>query len=513
MTSAQHTLSIIATAAFGLGAVHGNAAPATPVAKPNVIYIYADDLGYGDTSCYGATRIKTPHIDTMAREGIRFTDAHASSSTCTPSRYSLLTGEYPWRKKGINVLPGDAAMLIQPGRETIATVMQKAGYTTGAVGKWHLGLGDGKGPIDWNKPLNVTPLDVGFDYSFIMAATADRVPCVYIEGRDVVGLDPKDPITISYRKKVGDWPTGKENPELLKKQGLTVGHDGTIINGVSRIGFMTGGKAALWTDEDMAQTYVKKAVDFIEKNKNSEKPFFLYFATNDIHVPRMPNNEFFGKSGMGNRGDVILQFDWCVGELMKALKERGLDEKTMVIFSSDNGPVVDDGYDDGSVQNLGNHKPSGPFRGGKYSIYEGGNRMPFVVRWPNRIKPGVSDALICQVDLLASLAALTGQTYDKATAPDSQNVMAALLDKSSKGRETMVEHVHSGVLALRMGQWKLIVPGKGTRENLEKAQLYDLSKDIAEKENVAKEHADVVEKMFVILEAERAKGDSSRPAR
>ncbi len=372
---------------------------------PNIVLIYADDLGYGDVGCYGATRIRTPNIDHLARQGLRFTDAHAPSSTCTPSRYALLTGEYAWRRKGTSVLPGDANLIIAPGRETLPAMLQRAGYATGIVGKWHLGLGVGN--IDWNGTIKPGPLEIGFDESFIMAATGDRVPCVYIRGHHVVGLDPRDPIRVSYGKPIGDEPTGAAHPELLKMK-LTHGHDQTIINGISRIGFMAGGKAARWVDEDMADVYTREAVAFIERHASA--PFFLELATHDIHMPRVPHARFAGSSECGVRGDVVQELDWCVGQVLETLDRLKLADRTLVLFSSDNGPVVDDGYADGAVHDLHGHRPAGPFRGGKYSLFEGGTRVPFLVRWPGRVRPGIADALVNQVDLLASLAALSGQT-------------------------------------------------------------------------------------------------------
>ncbi|HWN94529.1 MAG TPA: arylsulfatase [Methylomirabilota bacterium] len=486
--------------------------PASPLNAaerlPNVVLIYADDLGYGDVSCNGATRVQTPNIDRLAREGLRFTDAHCTSATCTPSRYSMLTGEYAWRKRGTGVLPGDAPLLIEPGRTTMASVLQKAGYKTGVVGKWHLGLG--RTNLDWNAEIKPGPLELGFDYSFLMPATGDRVPCVYVENHRVIGLDPADPIKVSFGEYIGDEPTGKKNPELLKVH-PSHGHDFSIVNGVSRIGYQSGGKTALWNDESMADVYVQRASAFIEKNKRA--PFFLYFSTHDIHVPRLPHARFAGKSPMGVRGDVIVELDWCVGELLAVLDRNGLTRDTLVLFSSDNGPVVDDGYKDEAKEKLGDHKPAGPWRGGKYSIFEGGTRVPFIVRWPGRVKPGVSEALMSQVDFPATFAALAGQKLESKTSPDTQNMLPALLGDSRKGRNSLIEH--AGGLAVRLGEWKFIPSRPGVKRtqftdtetgNDPSVQLYNLAADPGETKNLASEQPEKVKELAALLEAEKAKG-------
>ena len=470
--------------------------------KPNIIIIYADDLGYGDVSCYGATKLITPNIDRFAAQGLRFTNAHCTSATSTPSRYSLMTGEYAWRKKGTGVLPGDASAIIEPGRTTIASVLKKAGYTTGAVGKWHLGLGPAGGP-DWNGEIVNGPMDIGFDYNFILPATGDRVPCVYVENRRVRNLDPSDPITVNYKGKVAGEVTGKENPELLKMH-PSHGHDMAIVNGISRIGYMTGGRSALWVDEDMADTLTRKAVEFIKRNKDN--PFFLYFATHDIHVPRVPHPRFAGQSGMGPRGDAILEFDWSVGEIMKIVDELNLARNTLIIVTSDNGPVVDDGYKDQAVELLGDHKPAGPLRGGKYSLFDGGTRVVFISRWQGRIKPGTSDALFSQIDLLSSFASLTGQTLSENDAPDSFNSIDALLGKSNTGREWLVEH--AGRLTIIKDDWKYIEPGRGNKIQINTKtetgndtlpQLYNLKTDLGEKVNVAVQNPLIVKDLTELL--------------
>jgi arylsulfatase A-like enzyme len=459
---------------------------------PNIVLIYADDLGYGDVGCYGATRVQTPHVDRLAREGLRFTDAHAAAATCTPSRYAMLTGEYAWRRKGTGVLPGNAPLIIEPGRPTLASLLQQAGYRTAVVGKWHLGLGGTN--LDWNAEIKPGPLEIGFDYCFLIPATGDRTPCVYVENHRVVGLEPADPIQVSYAQPLTNEPTGRAHPELLRVR-PSHGHDQTIVNGISRIGYMSGGRAAWWKDEDMADVITRKAVAFLERHRN--RPFFLYFSTHDIHVPRVPHPRFAGRTDLGPRGDVIVQFDWCAGEILNALDRLNLATNTLVILTSDNGPVVDDGYQDQAKERLGGHRPAGPWRGGKYSAFEGGTRVPFIVRWPGHVRPGVLDALVCQVDFLASFAALAGRALPPGAAPDSVNVLPALRGGSRLGREHLVQQ--AGPLALREGPWKYIEPGKGPRWNKNTdtetgqdpaGQLYHLADDPGETKNLVGESAD-----------------------
>lgn len=474
---------------------------------PNIVVILSDDVGYGDLSCYGAKVVSTPNIDRLAAGGMRFTDAHSDAATCTPSRYSLMTGEYAWRVPGAHILPGDAALLIDPARPTLPSQLKKAGYTTGCVGKWHMGLGNGN--IDWNGDITPGPLEVGFDYSFIIPATPDRVPCVYVENHRVFGLDPKDPITVSYKHNIGTDPTGTEHPEMLKMR-TSQGHNDTIVDGISRIGFMSGGKSARWVDEMMEKTLAQRSIDFIEKSvkEDKERPFFLYFAASDIHVPRDPNNEFVNTTACGIRCDAIHQLDWAVGQIAGTLERLGLTEDTLVIFTSDNGPIVDDGYADGSVEHLNGHTPAGRLRGGKYTIWEGGTRIPMITSWPAKIKAGISDALVGQVDLLASLSALAG-VPTPGSVPDSENVLPALLGQATAGREYIVEEAN--VLAIRRGNWKLIdlrqkpgTPLKAAAEaDLKDFELYDLSKDIGETENVSHLHPETTRELAAKLEQVR----------
>jgi len=488
-------------AAIPLGFVVQNSFAQKQTDSPNVVFIYADDIGYGDLSCNGAKTVKTPNIDLLAYQGIRFTNMHSAAATCTPSRYALLTGEYAWRHEGTGIATGDAGSIIRPERYTLADVFKNAGYQTAVVGKWHLGLGDKTGTQNWNGHITPGPSDIGFDYSFILAATGDRVPCVYIENERVVNLDPIDPISVSYEKNFEGEPTGKLNSELLKMH-PSHGHDMSVVNGISRIGFMKGGKSALWKDEDMADIITGKALEFIEKNKDN--PFFLYFATHDAHVPRVPNKRFAGISGMGARGDAIIEFDWSVGEVMKKVKQLGLEKNTIIILSSDNGPVVDDGYKDQAVELLGNHKPAGEYRGGKYSSFEGGTRIPGILSWSGTVKPGVSEKLLCQVDMLATFAEMLKVKLPSGAAPDSENHINTWLNKGGNGREYLVLQNVNNNLSIENGKWKFIAPGNGAAYNpqtntelgnLEQDQLYDLSKDIGEKVNVAAKNPRIIKKL------------------
>ncbi|AJA07310.1 sulfatase [Sphingopyxis fribergensis] len=487
------------------------ATASTARGKPNIIIIYADDLGYGDLGCYGATGLRTPNVDKLAGRGTRFVNAHSPSATCTPSRYALLTGDYAWRASGVQILPGDAPALIRPGQFTLPHMLKKAGYATGIVGKWHLGLGDGE--VDWNGEIAPGPLDVGFDYGYFMPATLDRVPTVLIENRRVVNLDPADPIHVDYRTKVGDEPTGAEHPDRLKF-GADPEHSNTIVNGISRIGYMTGGRSARWKDEDLTDQLLGKAIDFVAARKDA--PFFLYFAMNEPHVPRAPHPRFAGKSEMGPRGDTILQFDWTVGALMDKLEALGIADDTLVILSSDNGPILFDGYQDRAVELAGEHKPSGPFSSGKYSIYEGGTRVPMIVSWPGHVREGhMSKALVDHVDVVASLGALVGQGLPRDAAVDSFDMLVPLMGRSERGRDYVIEDTKlmvttgtkvasSGarILAIRSGDWKLIRGSVEPHEfhgnaigTLPTHQLYNLARDPGERQNLADTMPDLTRKL------------------
>jgi len=484
---------------------------------PNIVFIIADDIGYGDLGCYGATQVKTPHCDRLAREGLRFTDAHSTASTCTPTRYSFMTGEYHWRKQGTGILRGIDGLIIEPGRTTVPSLLQRAGYTTGVVGKWHLGLGTT--PTDFNGDITPGPLDVGFDYAWIFPATGDRTPCVWIENRRVVNLDPADPIKLDYSVQRGDQRSW--------------------VAGIPRIGSQEGGTAALWKDSEKADVIAAKGSAFIEKCAATGKPFFLYLATHDIHVPRVPHDRFRTQSQAGIRGDCILSFDWTVGQIIATLEKLKVLDNTLIIVTSDNGGVLDtngpDSMNSGTVETNRGHRYNGVLRGEKGTPFEGGTRLPFIVRLPGHVPVGESDALICQIDMLATFAALTGQTLADNDAPDSENMLPALLGKP-EGREFLVQNGQ----ALRMGQWKLIPSAGGgganrpaanptggnptaatpqanpnTRNNTATPQsqrnnfsgrpwLFHLGNDLSETTDLAAQHPEIVTKMQTELQRIRS---------
>ena len=501
------TFFLIAVIAVLLYSCNSGKQKGNEVPRPNVVIIYADNLGYGDVSAYGATEINTPNIDRLARGGIRFTNGYSSSATCSPSRYALLTGSYPWRNENAKILDGTAPLLISTEQMTLPKMFKEQGYHTGIVGKWHLGLGDGH--VDWNVKIAPGPNEVGFDYAYIMAATQDRVPTVYIKNGMVVRSDPNDPIEVSYEQNFPGEPTGMDNPELLKMK-WHHGHFNSVVNGISRIGYMKGGAEARWVDENMADTFLLKAQDYIMDHK--EKPFFLYYALQQPHVPRTPHPRFVGKTSMGPRGDVIVEADWCIGELISTLEEAGVLENTMIILSSDNGPVLNDGYYDDADTKVGSHTPAGPLRGGKYSLFEAGTRIPFITYWKGHITPAVSDAMVSQVDLFASLASLAGS---EVKSDDSENLLQVLLGEEKLGRSELIMEA-TGRTALRKGDWVLIPPYEGralaSEVNIElgnatEYQLYNLNEDLGEQQNLAHINPEKLKEMITTFQAIRGVSD------
>ena len=469
--------------------------------RPNVVVILADDLGYGDLGSYGATRVRTPNIDRLAREGLRFTDGHSPHSVCTPTRYGLLTGRYAWRTwNGSATLWSDDPLLIDTTRLTLPKLLRSAGYQTAIIGKWHLGFGapgtpgwdDVKGP-DYNRALRPGPLEVGFDYFFGIPHVG-QYPHVLIENHHVVGLDPADPLQIVLDER---W---KGRASYLERLG-TPAHQ------------FLGGKAATYQHEELAITLTEKAVEWIEKRDRT--PFFLYFAPRNPHSPLRPNARFEGTSEIGVYGDFIHELDWSVGEVLNALERRGLSHNTLVLFSSDNG-----GLRPRDVLERG-HDPNGALAGQKTEVYEGGNRVPLLVRWPARVKPGSeSSALVALTDLMATTSEVLGVTLPYDAGEDSFSFLHALLGTppTRPVRESLVQDGNRGLFGIREGPWKLILgPGGGgnqrgpeVRSDTLPAQLYHLAEDPRETRNLYGTRRDVEVRLRALLREIQFSGRSRR---
>ncbi|CAH8281499.1 arylsulfatase A-like enzyme [Mariniflexile fucanivorans] len=476
---------------------------------PNIVLINADDLGYGDLGCYGATKLATPNIDKLAKEGRMFTDAHSASSVCTPSRYALLTGEYPIRKGGLDspIFLKDK-LVIDTKKETMASLLKKAGYSTACIGKWHLGFGTTK-PVDWNKPLAPGPNELGFDYYYGVPVVNSHPPFVYVENHNVVGLTEDDPFV--YGKKA-------KTKEIFEKMNLD------DIGGADKA-------HALYVDEQVGTHLKEKALGWMKEQK--DKPFFLYFATTNIHHPFTPAPQFIGTSQSGLYGDFVHELDWIVGEVMNTLKEMGVAENTLVIFTSDNGGMFNATGQKAWKQG---HKMNGELLGFKFDAWEGGNRIPFITHWPNKIKAGeVSNQLICNVDMLATIAELTGQELEKGQGQDSKNMLAAITGQTNKQirNEVLLAPKNSSHLAIRKGNW-LYIGAKGgggfnsakegshgfggpaaisfageinsdiengkMKKDAPPAQLYNLEEDISQTTNLYLQYPDVVKDMQISLD-------------
>lgn len=480
---------------------------------PNVIVILADDLGYADLQCYNGTA-PTPAVNKLAASGIRFTDAHAVASTSTPSRYGLLTGTYPFRKSGTDVAAGNAGMIINPNQYTLADVFHDHGYATAAIGKWHLGLGSATGKQDWNGTLDQHTADLGFDYSYIMAATADRVPCVFIENGRVANYDPSAPISVNYNTAIAGGNTYSGTAETDLKLKSSHGHNQGVVNGIGRIGYMKGGGDALWKDENIADSIARHSLDFITAHK--DEPFFMYIGTNDIHVPRWPHERFRGTSPLGLRGDAILQFDWTVNQITTHLEELGLRDNTLIILTSDNGPVLDDGYVDHAEElaKAQGHRPGGIYRGGKYSSFEAGSIVPFIISWPARIQGGrESNALVSQIDISATMAALLGAEIPDGQCTDSRDQLPTWLGETTEPAPFNISMSNNRSLVVRTQRWKYISPSDGAAyvtwgtgietgyKNI--VQLYDMVNDPGETINVAEQYPEIVQEIEARLASVR----------
>jgi arylsulfatase A-like enzyme len=474
------TISLLALLAFFCG--HASSAP-------NIIVILADDVGWGDAGCYGATQVKTPHIDRLAHEGRRFENGHASAAVCTPTRYSLITGQYSWRNtaEGLNkgVAKGDAPLLIPTTMPTAPGLLKQAGYRTALIGKWHLGFGLTQ--PDFNQELRPGPLEIGFDEYFGIPATNDRIPTVFVRDHRVLGLDPNDPITYSY------------DATEAKSQGMS-----PWAAGRNRIGWAKGGKSAWWKDAEIADTHTRECIQFIERNKDTK--FFLLFTPHNVHAPAIPGPRFVGTSGLSPRADMLQELDASIGELLQTLDRLGLAKDTLIMYSSDNGAYVNDEQ---------GHKPTGPYRGKKSQLWEGGTRVPFIVRWPARIQPGVSADLASTLDVPATVCAAAGIKQPKDTLPDSFNLLPAMLgERDAPTRDHLILMSGNGDLAIRSNQWKYIpdlavadgwYAGKKKNPNAPaRPALFDLWKDPGETQNLFQAQTAEAQRLADLLAKDQA---------
>jgi arylsulfatase A-like enzyme len=464
-----------------LAAAANPAAPAAAAApsKPNIVYILCDDLGYGDVQSLNPRRgkIATPQMDKMAAQGMIFTDAHSSSSVCTPTRYSILTGRYNWRTRlQSGVITGFSPALIPPDRLTVAGFLKSQGYATACIGKWHLGMG-----IKENDPspaITDGPTTRGFDTYFGISASLDMPPFAFIENDRFT-----EPLTTTKT-----WQR-------------------------------SGPAAASFEAIDVLPTLTRKAVEYIGQQAKSGQPFFLYLPLPSPHTPILPTPEWVGKSGVGNYGDFVMQTDWVVGQVLAALDQAGVGDNTLVIFTSDNGCSPAAGI--GQLQAKG-HYPNGDLRGAKADIFDGGHRVPFLVRWPDQVKAGGTSAqLVCLSDFMATCADIVGATLPDNAGEDSVSILPALrgTDKAPL-RESVVHHSINGTFALRQGDWKLVLaadsggwsepkPGSAKAKGLPDTQLYHFDGTVAETKNLQAEHPEIVARLTRELEQIIAAGRST----
>lgn len=502
-----------------LTACTGQTPPAVDAQKPNLIYIITDDQGYGDVSIYNPERgkIPTPHIDRLAEEGMRFTDAHSSSSVCTPTRYNVLTGRYSWRttlKEG--VVNGYSPALLDENRLTLASLLRENGYQTAMIGKWHLGMDvpfagePGRGAdIDWSGRLERTPTSNGFDTFWGHNASLDFPPYVYIENNHYTSQDIEHTDDRNYRYVSSRRPY--EGPEAEEP----VDDGKTVIRGI----FREGPIAKNFDPFKTLDEFYNRSVDYI-RNVDLEKPFFLYVPVTSPHTPILPTPEWLGKSPVGPYGDFIMQTDHGVGRIMQALEERGIADNTIIVFTSDNGASNQAGFDDLTARG---HYASGPYRGSKSDLWEGGHRVPHIVRWPARIEAGTTtDRLTLLGDIVAAMADVVGADLPNNAAEDSRSFLPALLGQSDPAteHEAIIHHSVSGQFAIRQGDWKLLfVPGSGgwTAPRDEKAremglpdyQLYNLRDDPGEQNNLVNQHPEIVERLTALAREIVVKGRST----
>lgn len=480
--------------------------------RPNVVIINVDDLGFGDLGSYGAKLVKTPNIDRLVNEGLSFTDAHSASAVCSPSRYALLTGEYPFRRKLWSPIFVQHRLVVDTSTTTIASILQRVGYATAAIGKWHLGFGN-KEPVDWNAPLRPGPLELGFDYYFGVPVLNSHPPFVLVENDQVVGRTDNDPMVYG---ETADTRYFDEKFDYDVIGGARAAHEA-------------------YRDREIGSILTDRALDWLSQNRDG--PFFLYFATTNIHHPFTPAARFVGTSRAGAYGDSIHELDWMVGRVLDYLDREGLADNTLVLLTSDNGGMLNRG---GQVAWETGHRPNGPLLGFKFGIWEGGHRIPFIVRWPGQIRPGaVSDALISNVDLLATLAELTGQQLGRSERKDSISILPLLKSNGtgSVRKTLLLAPASRRHLAVRHENW-IYIPARGEggfagqrlgdhtfggsaalgftkqtnsefvdgriKEDAAPAQLYDLARDISQTENLYNARPDIVRKLSMILREETA---------
>lgn len=487
-----------------------SAAVAQAADSPNIIFILCDDLGYGDVRCLNPRgKIATPNIDRLAAGGMTFTDAHSSSAVCSPTRYGLLTGRYNWRSRlQSGVLGGLSPALIEPGRLTVPAFLKQHGYHTAAIGKWHLGMEWAarnssreftdeiekpaqSGRVDFTRPIRNGPNSVGFDYFFGISASLDMVPYTFIENDRVTVVPTKDAAF----------------PMMLGR-----------TNKLTRRGPAAEGFAV----EDVLPRLTRRAVDYIDERAKEGargRPFFLYLPLNSPHTPIAPTKEWQGRSGLNPYADFVMQTDWTVGEVLNALEKNRLAANTLVFFASDNGCSPEADY---PVLAKGGHNPSHIFRGTKADIFDGGHRVPFIAQWPGRVKAGsTSDQLVCLNDFLATCADILAAKLPGTAAEDSVSLLPVLLGRAMKPvRDTLVHHSIDGSFAIREGRWKLELcagsggwsaprPGTPAEAKLPGTQLYDLSRDIAETNNLAATQPEIVARLTKILEDQVRLGRST----
>ena len=478
--------------------------PVLATDRPNVVVILADDLGYGDVRCLNpAGKIPTPHLDKLAAGGMTFTDAHTPSAVCTPTRYGLMTGRYCWRTKlQSGVLGGLSPRLIEPGRETLASLLKKAGYATGCVGKWHLGMDWVRKPdkqvsalkietreqafnVEFDKPIPNGPLAVGFDSYFGISASLDMVPYAYIKNDRLTAVPTED----------REFRMRSDRPTPLTRKGPTVP------------GFEV---------EDVLPALTAAAVEFASAQR--DKPFFLYLPLTTPHTPIAPSKDWVGKTGLGPYADFVAQTDHAVGVVLAALDKQGVADNTLVVFTSDNGCSPEADFEDLAKHG---HNPSHVFRGNKADIYDGGHRVPFFVRWPGMVKPGsTSDRLVCLTDVFRTCAEVVGVSVADAAGEDSVSILPTLRSESQPARSPVVHHSINGSFAIRDGNWKLCLcpgsggwsaprPGKDDQTKLPPVQLYDMAADIGERTNIQAKHPEVVERLTKALDKIVADGRST----